>query len=56
MLAKQAQRSVSTLMDHPAAQPTRFVTLGYALRNKMVINLPRTFLRYWSGYETEGAG
>lgn len=43
MLAKQAQRSVSTLMDHPAAQPIRFVTLGYALRNEMVIGLNMAF-------------
>lgn len=48
MLAKQAQRSVSTLMDHPAAQPIRFVTLGYALRNEMVIGLNIAFLGHVS--------
>lgn len=36
MLAKQAQRNVSILTDHPAVRPIRFAALGYAFRSEMV--------------------
>lgn len=41
MLARRARQSVSILMDHLAVRPIRFATLGYALRNEIIMDMHR---------------
>lgn len=41
MFVRRALQSVSILMDHPAVRPIRSATLGYALRNEIIIDMHR---------------